>query len=159
MAAASGVTVAKADPAMALLIDPMLAIVIMVGLPFGIMFRTARMIGERKSKAAIQRDLIVSVLISGANFVLAAMIAVRLSLSYLEALLLAVVVAATGVKAIIKFSTWAWRRLIRDDVAEMQGQKAQEDQRLLSALRAIERDREGGDTRYSKKRQGDNDDA
>lgn len=140
-AAASGVTVAKAEPGVALLIDPMLAIVILVGLPFGIMFRTARMIGERKSRAAIQRDLIVSVLISGANFVLAAMIAVRLSLSYLEALLLAVIVAATGVKAILKFSTWAWKRLIRDDVAEIQGERRQAEQRELSRLRAIERER------------------
>lgn len=140
-AAASGVTVAKAEPGVALLIDPMLAIVILVGLPFGIMFRTARLIGERRPKAEIHRDLAVSALISGANFVLAAMVAVRLSLSYLEALLLAVIVAATGVKAILKFSAWAWKRLIRDDVAEMQGEKRQAEQRELSRLRAIERER------------------
>jgi nitrate reductase beta subunit len=139
-AAASGVTVAKAEPGIALLIDPMLAIVILIGLPFGIMFRTARMIGERRPKSEIHRDLAVSTLISGANFVLAAMVAVRLSLSYLEALLLAVIVAATGVKAILKFSTWAWRRLIRDDVAELQGEKRQAEQRELSRLRAIERE-------------------
>ena len=116
----------------AFVMDPKLAMVILIGIPLGIMFRAARLIGDRKSKDEISRDVIVSLLISGANFVLAAMVATRLGLSYLEALLASVIVAATGVKAILGFTRWLWSRLIATDLEEWKGKQRQEAQKELS---------------------------
>lgn len=116
----------------AFVMDPKLALVILIGIPLGIMFRTARLIGDRKSRDEITRDVLVSALISGANFVLAAMIATRFGLSYLEALLASVIIAATGVKAALSFTRWAWNRLVASDLEEWKGQQRQEAQKELS---------------------------
>lgn len=122
------------------LMDTRLAIVILIGLPIGIMFRAARLIGDKQPKDAITRDLIVSLLISGANFVLAATLAVRLDLNYLEALLAAVVIGATGVKALLGFTRWAFNRLVAKDFDEWKGNRRQDAQKELSRSRLVERD-------------------
>lgn len=135
-AVASGVVLAKEDPGLvSWLIDPRLAIVVGIGVPLGIMFRTAYLYGERKRAEDIKRDLVVSLLIAGANFAFSAWIATRAGLSYLEALMVSGAIAATGVKAIMSGIYWGWRKLA--PVEERMGEKRQDDQRLMSAVRRV----------------------
>ncbi len=118
------------------LIDPLLAFCIAVGILLGILFRTGWMIDKGEGWPAIRKDLFVSVLIGGANFALAAVIVQYLELSTLQALVAGVMVASTGVKAVLGAAGWAYRKLIADEVSR--GNAAQEEQRKLSAQRVFE---------------------
>lgn len=142
--AAIGATVAAS---VALPFDMALATVTSAGLLVGIMFRAGLLVEKHRSTSDIIRDIGVSLLIGGANFVLAVNITLWLQLdSYLQALGVAAAVSASGVQSGALAIKWVFRKLVEQDAAGQQteslGEKRQQDQRLLSAIRIAEKDRE-----------------
>ena len=81
-------------------LDPGLAIAVGLGVPLGIMVRAAHLVSAEKSRSAITRDVVVSVLVSGACFVVAAVGASRFHLGLMEALLASIATSALGVEGL-----------------------------------------------------------
>lgn len=91
------------------------------GLLFGGLWRAGSLASEGKAWVAIRRDAGISVLVAGANVVLTLAIIRVFDLGVLLGMAVAVVVGATGVRALpeIKaaFLGWARRKIIGDDIA------------------------------------------
>lgn len=98
-AAAAG-AVAAALPNWAM--NPVWLGVIILGIAFGVAFRSGQKIGDKAPPAEVWRDLEVSALIAGANFALILALIEILHLSLLAAFITAVMVAASGVNAILE---------------------------------------------------------
>lgn len=117
----AGATVAKiAPPAVALSFperifsefDPLMALALVVGLTAGVLWRAgvARKRGETWD--GIRNDLVVSVLIGGANLIIAAIVVQLMGVPPLYAIGVAMVVAGKGPDAM----AWFERRFIGSDV-------------------------------------------
>ncbi|MES2903999.1 MAG: hypothetical protein V4696_07425 [Pseudomonadota bacterium] len=134
----AGAAIAVAVP---LPFDPALGAVVVAGLIIGIVFRAGLMIERRKAKSDILRDLLVSLMIGGANFVFAVAI-IRLTKvsDPIVAIGIAATVAISGVRTGQMAVKWVWKRLVEQEVAEHVGQARQEAQKELSLGRAIARD-------------------
>lgn len=96
-------------------VDWRLLIVIPLGLMLGWMARAGRMVGDNKPWSDIRRDLIVSLLIGGANGLLAGLVIWWLNLSYLPGLAVAFVCAFGGVQSLDQAAKWARRQIINDE--------------------------------------------
>ena len=115
------------------------AVFVPLGFLLGVMARAGRLIGEHKSWCDIRRDLGISLLISGANMLLAALIIQRFDLSYLPGLAVSFGCAFSGVGSVIEATRlgfmWLFRHFVEDS-----GREAEEVQRLL-ALASLEAER------------------
>lgn len=101
-----------------------------LGMLLGWMARAGRMIGEEKSWAAIRRDLLVSLLIGGANGLIAALIIWRFDLEYLPGLAVIFVCVFGGVQTLETAVGWLKRHIMRD--AEAEGRARQGAQKLMA---------------------------
>ncbi len=108
------------------------------GVPIGILVRIAVNIENRMPADVVKRDVWVSLLLALANFVLAAAISTRIGLSYLEALGLAIIVSASGSRLILRAVREVARRMALERFEE--GDKRQEAQKMLSAVRVAQRE-------------------
>ena len=119
-----GATVAL--PLALLPFDPWWLVFVPLGLVLGWMARAGRMVGESRSWRDIGRDLSVSVLIGGANGLLAALAIWKFGLTYLPGLAVAFVCAFGGVQSLDTAVRWGWRHFANDAAAEGRArQKAQ----------------------------------
>ena len=116
--------------------DPWWLVFVPLGFLLGVMARAGRLIGEHKSWCDIRRDLGISLLISGANMLLAALIIQRFDLSYLPGLAVSFGCAFSGVGSVIEATRlgfmWLFRHFVEDS-----GREAQEEQKRR-ALDSIE---------------------
>lgn len=116
--------------------------VIGLGLALGILFRAGVLYDQKKPVSHIKRDVIVSLLIGGFNFVIAMNVISILHIKELhQALGIAIVVSATGVKSGLVATKWVWNKLIADGVADAQGTDRQERQKEASAARLADREK------------------
>src|SRR5574343_1789176 len=119
-----GATVAVAQPGLP--VDMPLAMVISAGMIVGIMFRAGLMIERREKRAAIMRDLGVSLLIGGMNLMIAVNIILMAGItSHIQALGIAAVVAASGVQSGMFAVKWIWRKMLDQEVADLGGKREQ----------------------------------
>ena len=109
-------------------VDWRLLIIIPLGLILGWMARAGRMVGDNKSWPEIRRDLLVSLLIGGANGLLAGLIIWWLKLSYLPGLAVAFMCAFGGVQSLETAFKWAMRQFVSDEA-----DRRNEEQKRLSA--------------------------
>lgn len=97
---------------------------VLAGLTMGAMWRAGSLRSEGALWLAVRSDLAISGLIGGANAVLALALADWLNLSVLLTMALAVVVGATGLRALPEIkdalATVLRRKLLGDDVALIQ---------------------------------------
>ena len=97
---------------------------VVAGLAFGMMWRAGSLASEGKGWKAIKSDMLVSILIMGANAVLAMALVEMLNLSTLLAMAAGVVVGATGLRALPEIRDavvgMLKRKLLGDDVALIQ---------------------------------------
>lgn len=96
-------------------VDWRLLIIIPLGLMLGWMARAGRMVGDNKPWPEIRRDLLVSLLIGGANGLLAGLVIWWLKLSYLPGLAVAFMCAFGGVQSLDQAVKWARRQIINDE--------------------------------------------
>ena len=119
--------------------DPWWLVFVPLGFLLGVMARAGRLIGEHKSWCDIRRDLGISLLISGANMLLAALIIQQSNLGYLPGLAVSFGCAFSGVGSVIEATRlgfmWLFRHFVEDS-----GKEAEEVQRLL-ALASLEAER------------------
>lgn len=101
-------------------VDWRLLIIIPLGLILGWMARAGRMVGDNKSWPEIRRDLVVSLLIGGANGLLAGLVIWWLKLSYLPGLAVAFMCAFGGVQSLDQAVKWARRQIINDEAERRQ---------------------------------------
>lgn len=139
-------TALKVGPALAipfvsdLPFDPWWAMFLPLGLALGWLARAGRMVGEHKPWLDIRRDLIVSLLISGANGLIAAIVIGKLDLPYLAGMGVSFVCAFSGVQSLDTAVSWAKRYVTRDverkltraDVEEMLGDNRARSQAAIS---------------------------
>jgi hypothetical protein len=111
--------------------DPWWALLIPSGLIVGMLARAGRMVGENRASDEIWRDLVVSLLIGGANAVLAALLIHSFGLDYLKGLAVSVLCGFGGVKSIESAARWAQRH-VREDLGEARQEVQRE--RSLDAL-------------------------
>ena len=116
-----GATVAL--PLALLPFDPWWLVFVPLGLVLGWMARAGRMVGESRSWRDIGRDLSVSVLIGGANGLLAALVIWKFGLTYLPGLAVAFACAFGGVQSLETAVRWLRRHIVSD--AETEGRKRQ----------------------------------
>ena len=94
---------------------------VIVGLVFGATWRTGSFLSDGKSWKEIRADLLVSILIGGANALLALALSDWLDLSLLFTMALGAVIGATGLRALPEVRDAlliaAKRRLLGDNVA------------------------------------------
>ena len=94
---------------------------VIVGLVFGAMWRTGSFLTDGKSWKEIRADLLISVLIGGANALLALALAEWFGLSLLFTMALGAVIGATGLRALPELRDAILvalkRRLLGDNVA------------------------------------------
>lgn len=95
--AATGAAAASGGEA---LIDCRLAAMAAIGLPVGILARAGLAVHQRESGEALRRDLLVSVLISAANFVLVLWFATAWGLSHVATLGLSMTIAFGGIASL-----------------------------------------------------------
>lgn len=109
----------------------------LVFLPLGLMLgwsaRAGKMLGENKPWTMIRRDLFVSLLIGGANALLAAVVIAQFHLAYLPGVAVAFVCAFGGVQTLQAAVDWGWRQFVNDAAAH--GRKRQEAQRMAGENR------------------------
>lgn len=95
-----------------------------VGLFFGAMWRAGSLHSEGKTWKAVRTDLVVSILIGGANAVLALALVDILGVGPLLAMAIGTVIGATGLRAMPEAKAalvgWATRRILGDNVALVQ---------------------------------------
>ena len=94
---------------------------VVVGLVFGAMWRTGSFLTDGKTWKEIRADLLISVLIGGANALLALALAEWFGLSLLFTMALGAVIGATGLRALPELRDAILvalkRRLLGDNVA------------------------------------------
>lgn len=120
------------------------AIFVPLGLLLGWMARAGRMVQDRRSWADIRRDLLVNVLIGGANAVMAGLIIWYLHLAYLPGVGVAFGCAFGGVPTLYTMWTWGWRhfsadaaaaeKIASDALLQREGDARQEQQRRASEV-------------------------
>lgn len=116
-------------------VDWRLLIIIPLGLMLGWMARAGRMVGDHKPWTEIRRDLLVSLLIGGANGLLAGLVIWWLKLSYLPGLAVAFVCAFGGVQSLDQAAKWARRQIINDEAERrQQAQLALSEEHLRNTL-------------------------
>lgn len=107
---------------------------VIVGLVFGAMWRTGSFLSEGKSWAEIRADLLVSVLIGGANAILTLALVDWLDLGLLFTMALGAVVGATGLRALPEIREAligvARRRLLSEGVVVIQPEDADMDEKV-----------------------------
>jgi hypothetical protein len=102
-----------------------------LGLVLGWMARAGRMVNDSYAWPAIKKDLIVSILIGGANAVLAGLLIWWWNLAYLPGTGVAFACSFGGVSSINDAWLWA-RRHISDDAAGEARQEAQRHEALIA---------------------------
>lgn len=112
-------------------VDWRLLIVIPLGLMLGWMARAGRMVGDNKPWSEIRRDLTVSLLIGGANGLLAALVIWWLKLSYLPGLAVAFMCAFGGVQSLDQARKWATRQIINDETDRRQQEQLRRSEQYL----------------------------
>jgi hypothetical protein len=137
--------VAKYTPpivATAAVIDLQLAGGIAFGFASGWAARAAVQVSARESSAAILRDFLVSVLISGGSLLLVLFSVEAFDLTPLGAAVLSFILAMGGVKLIEKIHHEAtdWLRRKLTDVDAVQAEKRQEAQKMIAAIRQAKKD-------------------
>lgn len=104
------------------------------GLIFGGMWRAGSLVSEGKGWSTIRRDVAISLLIGGANAILTLAVINLLGLGVLLGMATAVVIGATGLRALpeIKaaFLGYARRKIIGDDIALIQPKDPELDQQI-----------------------------
>lgn len=97
---------------------------VVVAIALGALWRSAQLYEKKKSWADVRSDLIVSVMIGGANTVLCLAIVDLLGVGILLAMGIGVIIGATGVRALPMLRTFALdmmrQRLSPDPVAQPQ---------------------------------------
>ena len=101
------------------------AIFVPLGLVLGWMARAGRMVQDRRSWRDIRRDLLVNVLIGGANAVMAGLIIWWLKLPYLPGVGVSFGCAFGGVPTLYTAWSWGWKHFSADAAAGEQRQQAQ----------------------------------
>lgn len=112
-----------------------------LGLVLGWSARAGKLLGENKPWAAIRRDLLVSVLIGGANALLAAVVIAQFHLAFLPGVAVAFVCAFGGVQTLQSAVDWGWKQFVNDAAA--QGRRRQEAHKLLLETEKANRKRLG----------------
>lgn len=120
--------------------DPWWAVFLPLGIALGWLARAGRMVGDQRPWIDIRRDLIVSLLISGANGLIAALIIGRFDLPYLAGMGVSFVCSFSGVQSLDTAVSWAKRYLARDvertltraDVEQMMGDNRNRSQAAIS---------------------------
>lgn len=94
---------------------------VVIGLVFGAMWRTGSFLSEGKSWTEIRSDLLISLLIGGANALLTLALVDWLNLGLLFTMAMGALVGATGLRALPEvrdaITASLKRRLLGDDVA------------------------------------------
>ena len=107
---------------------------VVVGLVFGAMWRTGSFLSEGKTWKAIRADLLVSVLIGGANAILALALVDWLNVGLLFTMALGAVIGATGLRALPEARDAllgaARRKLLGDNVALIEPRDEQLDDQM-----------------------------
>lgn len=116
---------------------------VVIGLVFGAMWRTGSFLNEGKSWAEIRADLLVSLLIGGANALLTLALVDWLNLGLLFTMALGAIIGATGLRALPEIRDAligaARRRLLADGVAMIQPQDAD----MSEKIERLKREGEG----------------
>lgn len=107
---------------------------VIVGLVFGAMWRTGSFLNEGKAWTEIRSDLLVSLLIGGANAILTLALVDWLELGMLFTMATGAVVGATGLRALPEirdaFIGAARRRLLEQNVALIEPEDADIDRKI-----------------------------
>lgn len=107
---------------------------VIVGLIFGATWRTGSFLSDGKSWKEIRADLLISVLIGGANALLALALADWLDLSLLFTMALGAVIGATGLRALPELRdallVAAKRKLLGDNAALIEPKDDAMDERI-----------------------------
>ena len=98
-------------------------IAVVAGLAFGAMWRAANLRNEGKAWRAVRSDIGISIMVGGANAVLALTLVEWLDVSKMAAMAIGVVVGATGLRAVPEAKDMLInalrRKLIGDDIVYM----------------------------------------
>ncbi|CDO34034.1 hypothetical protein [Novosphingobium sp. KN65.2] len=97
--------------------DPWWLIIIPLGLVIGTMAQAGRMVRDRRTWEDIKNELLVSLLVGGANALLASVIIFTCNMNYLQGLVVAALCAFGGVNTVDKAVDWAYRHLLNDALA------------------------------------------
>lgn len=119
--------------------DPWWLLFVPLGLALGWSARAGKMLGEKKSWGEIRHDLWVSLLIGGANALLAAVIIAQFHLQYLPGVAVAFVCAFGGVQTLQSAVEWARNHIINDAAAE--GRRREEAHKMTLENRKSDLDR------------------
>lgn len=98
--ATKATSIATTIPAVAFTFDLTWITLIALGLFMGWLARVARLVHENQGWTTIRKDILVSLLIGGANGLLAAIIISYFSLTYMQGVGVAFVVAFAGLKTL-----------------------------------------------------------
>lgn len=94
--------------------SPVWVIVVMGGLILGWLARIARLIHQNKTFKEVYIDTLVSLLIGGANGLLATLLIYSLGLNYVQGIGAAFLCAFAGIKALEQGIKWIFKKLVDD---------------------------------------------
>lgn len=146
----AGVAIASSahdDPVFSWFSEPTHTAFVLIGIALGILFRVGYMVDNEQETASIKRDVLVSILIGGANTVIAIYLVVTFRMDQIQALVAGVIIAATGVQAGVMGIKMIWRRIVQAHIDDVMGQRRQDAQKMKSAAHEALRDIDQADGR------------